>query len=580
MNAGDGSGDQTAMTLRGRALDWAWAHPRWKKRAREVWATGRGVARRLHLGRLLEPEEFRDLRRLAATATPPLDGGPRLLILSFRGWSTHLSIEAVLGHTVVGRGWVPVFVTCGGRLPVCDVMPVQAAPPMPCRSCSEYATGAIGAAGFDVVKLRDIVEMRSVSADARRRVADLSSVDECGRFAASGLPLGRLVRTSVAWFLSRGTLTEDPVVLRTYRSFLVSGLVLAEAFDRILDRVRPDRLLVLNGRFFAEAIITAMASQRGLGWTAYERGFRPDTIVATPDAPACDLIIPEDGARRALERPLTAAEDGELEAYLSERRDGQGTFDKLWTVRIEDPGMIRSQLTLTDARPLVVMFPNILWDSAVVGMDLGFASVGDWVVGGIRWARTHPELDLVVRLHPAEVRLTNHPTVERMSDHIRREVPALPPNVRIVAPESPISSYSLIDAARVGLVYTSTVGLEMAARGIPVVVGARTHYRGLGFTIDPTTPDEYWAAVDRLVGSTVPGEVDRMTRLLARRYAHAFFFSFHRRLGGVHEEGHSRPRVLVRSAADLEAGRDPSLDLIVSDVLGTAPRFATRRAGA
>jgi hypothetical protein len=213
-------------------------------------------------------------------------------------------------------------------------------------------------------------------------------------------------------------------------------------------------------------------------------------------------------------------------------------------------------------------------------MDLGFASMGDWVVGGIRWARAHPELDLVVRLHPAEIRHTNHPTLERMTDHIRREVPTVALNVRIVVPESPISSYSLIDAARVGLVYTSTVGLEMAARGIPVVVGARTHYRGLGFTIDPTTSDEYWAAVDRLVSATVPGEVDRMTRSLARRYAHAFFFSFHRRLGEVHEEGHSRPRVLVRSVTDLDAGRDPSLDLIVSDVLGTAPRFARRGVGA
>jgi hypothetical protein len=402
-------------------------------------------------------------------------------------------------------------------------------------------------------------------------------VDDCARFVAHGLPLGQLVRTSVAWFLSRGSLPDDPVVLRTYRSFLVSGLVLAEAFERLLDRVRPDRLLVLNGRFFAEAIITAMASQRGLGWTAYERGFRPDTIITTPGAPACDLVMPEKDARRALERPLTPAEDGELEGYLGERRRGEGTFDRLWTTPIEDPERIRHQLALADARTLVVMFPNILWDSAVVGMDLAFASMGDWVVAGIRWARAHPELDLVVRLHPAEVKLTNHPTLERMSDHIRQEMPTLPANVRIVPPESPISSYSLIDAARVGLVYTSTVGLEMAARGIPVVVGAGTHYRGLGFTIDPATPDEYWAALDGLLSSNLPGEVDLTARTLARRYAYAFFFKFHRVIGEVHEEGHSRPRVLVESACHLDARRDASLDQIVADVLGTAPQSADGR---
>jgi hypothetical protein len=559
------------VTLRARVLDWAWAHPRWKRRAREAWGTARVVGRGVHAGRLLEPREFRDLRRLAASAGPVPSTGKRVLFLSFRGWSTHLSIETVLGHAAARRGWDPVFVTCGGRLPICDVMPVQAAPPMPCRSCSEYATGAIQAAGFHAVRLRDVAEMGGAAAAARRLVADLRSVEECEQFVARGLPLGQLVRTSVAWFLSRGSLPDEPLVLRTYRSFLTSGLILAQAFEQLLETVGADRLCVLNGRFFAEAIITAMASDRGIGWTSYERGFRPDTIITTPEAPACDLIMPEDEVRHALEQPLSDAEDGELERYLSERRRGEGTLDKLWTTRIEDADAIRRDLGLEDGRPLVAMFPNILWDSAVVGKDDCFPSMGDWVIGGIHWARAHPELDLVVRLHPAEVRLANHPTVERMADHVRREMPSLPANVRIVAPESPVSSYSLIDVARAGLVYTSTVGLEMAARGIPVAVAGVTHYKGLGFTLDPATAVEYWEALDHLVSSPEFGEQDASSRALARRYAHAFFFSFHRLLQEVHEEGRSRPRVLVHAASQLDPGRDASLDRIVSDILGFPP---------
>ena len=218
------------------------------------------------------------------------------------------------------------------------------------------------------------------------------------------------------------------------------------------------------------------------------------------------------------------------------------------------------------------MFCNILWDSAVVGRDLAFPSMGTWVTEGIRWAESHPEIDLVVRIHPAEVQLRNHPTRERMADHISAEVTSLPPNVRVIEADDPTSSYVLMDTATLGLVYTSTVGLELAARGVPVIVAATTHYRGRGFTIDPETAAEYWAAADRVL-ATPPSETERdRSRELARRYAVLFFFRFHNVLDAVTEDGRSRPRIRATVASDLDPSVDPALDRIVAGILdGIAP---------
>jgi len=74
-----------------------------------------------------------------------------------------------------------------------------------------------------------------------------------------------------------------------------------------------------------------------------------------------------------------------------------------------------------------------------------------------------------------------------MADHIARYVPVLPTNVRVVQADDPTSSYVFMDEAMLGFVYSSTVGLELAARGVPVLVAADTHYRGRGFTFDPNT---------------------------------------------------------------------------------------------
>jgi hypothetical protein len=555
-------------------LEWAWNHPRAKRRIREVWGIQREAAAGVGLPRPFDAPEWTALRGLAATADPPSPGAERVLFMSWRGWSTHLAIETVLAHAVQRRGGAPVFAYCGGRLPICDVMPVNAAPPMPCHSCREYAAGAIRAAGFEAVAMHDVMDVGISVKIARRRVAGLASVAECESYMDQGLPLGRLVRISVAWFLSRGTLSETPQVLETYRSFLVSGIVAARGLRAVLERTGAKRVFMLNGTFFAENILSALAEQRGLPFGTYEKGFIRDGVVMTPSAPASRLMVPPEAWEQARITPLTTVEAEAIDTYLDERRRGGGALDNFWRDRNEDAGLIRRQLHLETGRPLVVMFCNILWDSAVLERDIAFPSMGDWVVGGIRWAQAHPEVDLVIRIHPAEVKLRNHPTRERMAEHISASVSELPPNVRVIEAEDPTSSYVFMEEAAVGLVYTSTVGLELAARGIPVVVAADTHYRGRGFTLDPATQDAYWAALDGVLGSPPnAAERDRI-RDLARRYAVLFFFRFHQVLAAVHEEGRSRPEIRVTQASELDPGRNAAMDRVVSGILDGVPPIA------
>jgi hypothetical protein len=556
-----------APGLRGKVLDWAWNHPRWKRRIREVWGIEREAASAVGLPRLLEPPEWDALRRLASTAQPPAPGAERVLFMSWRGWSTHLAIETVLAHAVLRRGGAPIFAYCGGRLPICDVMPVDAAPPMPCHSCRAYAGGAIEAAGFDSLALHDVMDVASTVRLARQRVAELASVRECEEYVDQGLPLGALVRVSVAWFLSRGTLAETPQVFETYRSFLVSGIVVARGLRSILRRSGAQRVFMLNGTFFAERIMRAIAEERRLPFGTYEKGFIHDSIVMTSGAPASHLKMPDGLWESARDIPLSAHEAEAIDAYLGSRRSGGGALDNFWRQRVEDVNRIRRELDLQPGRRLVVMFCNILWDSAVLGRDIAFASMGDWVVGGIRWAATHPEIDLVVRIHPAEVGLRNHPTRERMAAHIAAEFPFLPSNVRVIQSEDPTSSYVFMDEATFGLVYTSTVGLELAARGVPIIVAADTHYRGRGFTVDPDTPDAYWAEADRLLDAPLGADELDHIRKLARRYAALFFFRFHNVLESVTEDGRSRPRIRVSRASDLDVGNDFAMDRVVSAIL-------------
>ena len=553
------------------ARGWSYAHPRLRIRLREAWGWTRDLALATHLRQPFDPPEFADLRLLAATAPPLPTEGDTVLILSFRGWSTHVVIESVLGHALLQRGARPVFASCGGRLPICDIVPAPTAPPMPCRSCAGYVRDAAAAAGFPMVNVRDLVDLPPLLREARRATDQLGTVAACSGYSFGGLPLGELVSTSVKWFVSRGTLTDDdPLVLSSYRRFIESGIVLVRAFEQLLTTTQPQQVFLLNGAFFAERILAELADRQGIPVVRYEKGFLTASVLVSRWRRDVDDLAVDDAVWDvAAAQPLSPVEQREIDDYLLERIGGGRTFDNFWRERIEDLDHVRTMLRLQPDRQTVAVLCNILWDSATQGKDDAFASMSEWIVEAIRWAEARPDVDLVVRIHPAEVKMLNHVSREPMAGLIGEAFPRLPANVRVVPPESTLSTYAIMGLSDAVLVYTSTTGLEAACLGIPTLVAAHSHYAGRGFTREAANSAAYWAALDQVL-TTPPDEGDRARSVeLARRYAHLFFFRFHQHLTSVEEPGRSRVRLTATATRGLTIGHDAGLDRIADAVVST-----------
>ncbi|MEZ5139560.1 MAG: hypothetical protein R2711_12580 [Acidimicrobiales bacterium] len=321
----------------------------------------------------------------------------------------------------------------------------------------------------------------------------------------------------------------------------------------MLDEVQPDLVLLLNGLFLFEGVAWALCQQRGIDVVTYERAFRKETLVFHRGVPAgfYDLSADWDAANR----PLTAAEEAELDEYLGARRRGTA-FDQYW--RPEEREVDRG------TGRLVSLYTNLTWDTAVIDRDVAFADIQAWISAAIRAFEARPEHRLVIRVHPSEVALPGKVTRDSLASYVHREFPTLPPNVTLVEPDDLTSSYPLMDASDVGLVYTSTTGLELALSGTPVIVAGETHYRGKGFTTDVSSPEEFEAALDRALADPASLPVDVET---ARRYAHVFFFRAPIPAPGVVEPLPGLARLTVASLDELAPGADPAVDRICAGLL-------------
>ena len=317
-------------------------------------------------------------------------------------------------------------------------------------------------------------------------------------------------------------------------------------------------MILLNGLFFFESVAWGLCRRRGIDAVSYERGFRPGTLFASRGEPASRYEIGAAWAELA-DVPLSPAEDSELDHYLAERRrKGHPIFAFGKNVRPDQPPP-------TSEGRLACLFTNVTWDSAVIGREGAFQSIQAWLDAAVATARARPRDRLIVRIHPAEVNMSGKVTREPLADHLSRSCGDLPPNVRVIPADDPTSSYALMEACDVGLVLTSTVGMELALAGTPVVVAGTPHYRNKGFTVDVGCPEEFDKEVGRLLDDPAVQPVDVVT---ARRYAHAFFFRVPIEFPWVTEPTPGLARLHVEHPDQLQEGADPELDRLCDGILG------------
>jgi hypothetical protein len=114
-----------------------------------------------------------------------------------------------------------------------------------------------------------------------------------------------------------------------------------------------------------------------------------------------------------------------------------------------------------------------------------------WIKTTIDFFVQNPTKNLVIRIHPAEVRITWWQTRYSTLDFINLNFDVLPSNIKIIEPANSASSYELMKIADVGLIYTSTAGLEMGILNKPVISSANGHFSGLNLIYEAHSKMNY-----------------------------------------------------------------------------------------
>jgi hypothetical protein len=498
-----------------------------------------------------------------------------LLPTSIGGFDAATIIESLLGVALTLRGARVQFLLCDELLPAC--LQTHDMPPDPallaryglkdalCGTCYSRGRRLYETLGLPIWRYADFV-----SIDERRearRLATNVSYDDIPSFHRHGMSVGEHAVAGSLRFYARGQLAGADGSETTLRRFLEASLLAATAARNLLGRERLDRACFHHGIYVPQGLIAEACRQAAVPIVTWNVAYRS----------GCFLFSHEDTYHHTmLTEPLVAWEDmawgaeqeREILDYLDSRLTGARDWIWFHEKPVEDVAQIARELGVDLNRPIIGMLTNVFWDAQLHYRANAFEDMLDWVLQSISYFARRSDLQLLIRVHPAEVRGTI-PSRQPLLAEIHRAFPELPANIFIITPESDSSTYAAMDACDSVLIYGTKTGVELTSRGIPVIVAGEAWIRGKGVTWDASSPEEYFRILDDLPFGR---RLDEWTTRRARMYAYHFFFRRMIPLPVAVADADRVPYTIdIDGLRDLLPGNNAGLDLICDGILNGSP---------
>jgi hypothetical protein len=358
------------------------------------------------------------------------------------------------------------------------------------------------------------------------------------------------------------------------RAHLRNLLLLKAAYLRVFQTVKPDRVVTNDSYYGMWAILQVICHQNDIPLYSHWMGGRSDGWCYAYDDAAMNLDFSKPWVTFK-DKPLSERQIQRVKDWIDTRPTGKGMI--LDTASLQAFNLDDFDLSRIDvSKPTALLPSNVIWDLAALNKQILFSDMIDWIVQTISWFADHPDYQLIIKPHPGELHPDIPKTEERVETALDRRNVNFPANVFLLSPHVDCTVYDLLPISTVGIVHTTTVGIEMAARGLPVITTGKSPYRGFGFTLDPSTPEEYYLMLERcLSGKEVVGRGE----MIDRAYKFIMFYQFHyySKIDIMEYSWGKSPKNKIRSISDLAPGNNVTLDYFSDTIMEGKPIVSEER---
>jgi hypothetical protein len=523
------------------------------------------------------PRLLADNRELWDAARRQAAGGPSVLIGStVGGYGAGSVFESMLAIALTLRGANIHTLLCDRALPGCQraeytdvpdprVLVEYRLPERLCDTC--FATGRYNFAPLGLTDHRvSGLATRTEKLEARRIATEIP-LEQIRSFVWDGLDLGDHAYAGALRYFARGDLEAEPHGEPVLRRYLEASLLMATASRRLIQREGIEIAAFNHGLYVPQGVLGEVCRSVGVRVANWNPAYRTSCFIFSHGDTYHHTLMAE--PTDAWEGMAWSSElEEQIQIYLKSRWSGSRDWIWFHDEPDEDFAAYAREAGLDLKKPTVALLTNVMWDAQLHYPANAFPSMLAWVLQTVEYFKGRPDLQLLIRVHPAEIRGTAR-SRQPLVPEIEAAYPDLPPNVFVIPPESQISTYAAVAGANAAIIYGTKTGVELTSAGIPTIVAGEAWIRNKGITLDASSPDDYFRILDTLpLAARMPAEqVER-----ARKYAFHFFF---RRMIPVPCMVPTKAvppfKVAIDSLEELLPGRQPGLDVICDGILQGTP---------
>lgn len=359
---------------------------------------------------------------------------------------------------------------------------------------------------------------------------------------------------------------------KTYRNFAYNVMIMLIVSKRIIDEIKPDVIYGNDSFYYPWSIIETIAKEKGIPfYNGY--GYRLNTYSYAQNVATMFMDL-SDAWESFSYVELSKEQKDFMQKYLEQR---EANSDSLFNT--SNPEKVVGGLSdeaihgKIDWNKKTALLPsNVSWDGAALERDIQFDSMWDWIRETVKFFEERNEWQLIIRTHPAEIVKGIPEAGERFGEMLLELYNGeLPCNIIWVDGNAKLTFYDLLSITSIGIAYTTTAGLEMACRGIPVITAGNSPYRGKGFTFDTNTTAEYFDEMEYLMCNSISDDEKERIKSQARKFFYLYYFRYMMENPFFNYTLESGINLKTKKIEDLLEGKNRIIDYVCDSILEHKP---------
>ena len=501
-----------------------------------------------------------------------------LIAVSTGGLSSMLVFESLIGKLLQSKNCEVDYLLCDEILPACVMATVHRinensfekhGSKKICSYCFIRSNEYLKKTDSNIVKFSDFINFDELKKIQNMKFDD-DTLKEVKNFKYDGINIGEHANSGTIRYFSSSNFKKFKNSKEILIKYIKAALVTQKVCENLFKEKKYDEMFINHGIYVPQGVILDCAKKFGVNTSAWCFAYTRNSVNITRDDTYHRALIHEK-EDKWINFNFDQIAETKIDDFLHLRRKGQSlAISDNWNESLKNQNLdIKNYLLkrgINTNKPIIGLATNMLWDAQVYFPTNFFKDILEWLFFTIDYFVKRQDLQLVIRIHPAEV-LTTTKSLERIEELILEKYKKLPGNIFLIKPEDKISTYSIFNKCNAVLVYGSKIAMETMAANIPTIVCGESFLRNKQISFDPDSKEEYHEMLSKLPYLENPIKKERL--MLAKKYAFHFFFRRTIKINSIYERKFKTPNIgIMENVKDiLNNNKDPGLKMIIDSII-------------